>query len=241
MRKVAMAAFLVFANCPCGFARDECSLTNFESRPPVIPGEYKSLPYPEVAPLQERVLILEETIHSLTETVVSLAVKKEEAEKQLAEINLSSSGANLDRLELIKELKHLNNENMRLKSLAQQTSEVLVLASENGLFTSPPIRAEVEKCLRDMSSIFVSANLGRKESVGVEILHIDSSKSLLVLNAGSNKELKIGLPIEVFRGEQCQARATIIEVRKNISAAVIQSYLQSDSKPQPGDLVKIKI
>lgn len=242
MRKVALAAFLVFACCSSGSAQDKRSLTNFESRLPENPDLGGALPTPDEAPLQERILVLEETIHSLTETVVSLALKKEAAEKQLAATNLSSAGVGIDNLEFIKELKSLKNKNERFASVMLQTSEVLVLASENGQFSSPPIRERVEECLRNINASLSSPDSTQKNrDPEIVILHVDLPKSLIVLNAGTDKALKVGHPIQVYRGNECQAEATIIEVRENLSAAVIQSYLQRDSKPLAGDLVKIKI
>jgi hypothetical protein len=242
MRKVALAAFLVFACRSSGSAQDERSLTNFESRLPDNPDFGVALSSPDEAPLQERILILEETIQSLTETVVSLALKKEAAEKQLAETSLSSTGENLDKLEFLKEIKSLKNKNERFASLALQTSEVLLLASKDGQITSPPIRAKVEECLRNINATLSSSDSTQKgNSAEIVIIHVDVPKSLIVLNAGTDKALKVGHPVQVYRGNQCQAEAVIIEVRESISAAVIQSYLQRDSKPRSGDLVKIKI
>lgn len=242
MRKVASAAFLVFAYCLRGFAEDERSLTNFELRLPTISEFGGALSSSDEAPLQERILILEETIQSLTETVVSLALKKEAAEKRLAEENPDLSEESVSNLDLIKEIRNLKEQNERFSALVLQTSEVLILASEDGQFTSPPIRAKVEECLRNINAVLSLPSATQKSnSPDIAILHVDLPKSLIVLNAGANKDLKVGLPIQVYRGNQCHAEATIIEVREGISAAVIQSYLQRDSKPLIGDLVKIKI
>lgn len=75
----------------------------------------------------------------------------------------------------------------------------------------------------------------------VTVISVKEDMALVVLNAGSDAGVKVGMPFQVWRKGQIIALVRAVDVRKQISGAVIQSLKSEQTKIKVGDVLKVDV
>lgn len=73
------------------------------------------------------------------------------------------------------------------------------------------------------------------------VISVKEDLALVVLNEGSDSGVKVGMPFQVWRKNQIIGVARVVDVRKQISGAVIQSLKSEQTKIKVGDVLKIDV
>jgi len=84
------------------------------------------------------------------------------------------------------------------------------------------------------SENFVDGTIHEASIIGVKDDH-----GVVVLNIGSNSGAKIGMPFRLFRKDRPVGTSIIIDVRDNISAALIKNLKIQEDYPKVGDLASV--
>lgn len=237
-------------------AQDNRSLTNSGIRSPQIRvGGGSVSPTGGDAPLQERILLLENSIRSLTQ---SLAVANSEAElfkRQASDLSLKLqtlglSDADESKLEqrllaAVRDLRNAKKENQELKdAIIRLTESVLTTlqATEN---VDPQTRSNMEIQLRSVNEL-LGASPQAEDVIGTEpslsdglVIDIRDDLSLVVANLGTRHGAKIGMPFQVWRGSQLVANVKVVDVRDRISGAVIQNLETQTNPVKAGDSLRV--
>lgn len=69
---------------------------------------------------------------------------------------------------------------------------------------------------------------------GVRVLDANRELSMVVIDAGSRKGVRLGMAMMVMRGDRPVARVTVIDVRREVAGAVVGDA-RSRAYPEPGD------
>ena len=73
-----------------------------------------------------------------------------------------------------------------------------------------------------------------------KIVGIDSQSGTLILNAGEEQQVRIGMTFRILRGKSQIAEARIAEVRPNIAGALVIRLDDTNNAVRPGDIASIK-
>ena len=209
----------------------------------------------DVEALQEQIILLRSAIKSLTE---SLAIANSEAEtfkRQAADLTLKIEALgipdadNQGKLEqrllaAVRDLRLLKSQHEaavnQLVRLAE-TVQVLLKSSEG---IDAQARLAVETELRKTNEILgapKAAETGPVEATLNDgmVVDVKDDLALIVANIGEKQGVRVGMPFQVWREDKRIGEVRVIDVRRNISGAVIQS-LESEKVPvKTGDRLKV--
>lgn len=206
--------------------------------------------------LQERFVLQQETIKSLTD---SLAVSNSEAEifkREAADLRLKMETLGIAEIsepgslqeKLLAAVRDLRVAKKELDALRQQivtlsdASLTLANASED---SRPQARAELERELRAASELLGAAS-GAEETDAVVssltdgmVVDTKPELSLVVANLGERQGVKIGMPFMVLREGKPIASVRVVDVRDRISGAVVNELSDAMNSVRVGDRLRI--
>ncbi len=254
MRIVATAAALLFLlDTGRLLARNESSLTDFESGTSGAAANATDPDQISFAQLKEKIILNEATIRNLTDALAAANMELEIFKRHLADANIRLEGLGLanntteDTNPLESRMLQAIREIRNLKEKQKQATEQLLLLSESIhvlLKTStqihPQSRMAVETELRKTTIILLGDlppdNQSSKPSLqNASVLDYKNDLSLVVANIGSNDGAKLGMPLRILRNGTHIGNAKIIEVRERISGAVIQNLTNETLNVMQGD------
>lgn len=205
---------------------------------------------------------LSETQKTLSDMRVNLAAASGESEifkRHAAELKLriealglSEGGDSDSRLQqrliaAVNDLRVAEEDRRRLSSALIRLSEASSLYASAAVGVSPATRMMLEGELRN-----ATAALGLKSRTSVEAKPVPSTMSealaisvkedlaLVVLNLGSQQGVRVGMPFQVFRGNNLVGTVRVIDVREKISGAVIQNLKSEKERVIVGDRLRIE-
>jgi hypothetical protein len=243
-------------------AQGDRSLTDSENRILLAQGVTITVPRPraksdeDVEALQEQIILLRSAIKSLTE---SLAISNSEAEtfkRQTADLTLKIEalgipGVENDQSKLEQRLLAAVRDLRLVKKQYENTINQLVRLSEamqvllkstEGIDAQARLAVETE--LRRTNEILGAPNAAKTASVEATlndgmVVDVKDDFALIVANIGEEQGVRVGMPFQVWREDKRIGEVTVIDVRKSISGAVIQS-LESEKLPvKTGDRLKV--
>ena len=71
------------------------------------------------------------------------------------------------------------------------------------------------------------------------IIGVKDDYGIVVINVGSNSGAKIGMPFRLFRKDRPLGASVIVDVRDNVSAALIKNLKVEEDYPKVGDLASV--
>ena len=256
MRVVATAASLAFLLQLSGvWARNDRSLTDFESGSPV---QGYTVPNPEtndVVALKEQLLMARSQMKNLTEGISAANVEAEIFKRQLAEAQLRLEAVGLSNvdndpsllearlLQAIRELRVLKEKHQAaINQLVKLSESITILVKTSGEIKTEA-RVAVEAELRETAQVLglsnlPSGNLGENLQQA-RVVETKDDLSLLVANVGSFHGVKVGMPLIILRDGQIIGNAKIIDVRERICGAVIQNLSSDNTQVEKGDTLKV--
>ena len=257
MRVVATAAALIIL--PTLFiakAKDERSLTDFESRIGNAKTQVSVSDSNTIGALREKLLLAETTISALTATVAEMGNSAEASRRELEDANLrlealaaTEKNSKTEALEarLLQCLRELRVMKIDKDSARQQLlmlSEAIQMLLLTSAGTNPQTRLIVESELRKTNELLqdnirlhgnsIEPNL----SSGV-VLDTRDEISLVVANIGKAHGVKVGMPFQVYRNGKIINTIKIVDVREKVSGGVIQSLTTETTRIEKGDILKV--
>ena len=67
----------------------------------------------------------------------------------------------------------------------------------------------------------------------------DRESGLIVINAGREAEIQVGMPMQITRGDQIIARAIVTDVRKKVAGLLVQKQVSNNLVVNVGDRVSV--
>ncbi|MFV0338535.1 MAG: hypothetical protein ACK5LK_09885 [Chthoniobacterales bacterium] len=212
---------------------------------------------PNVAELQESVVLLRSTVEELSK---SLAIANSEAEMfkrqsadlalQLDALGFADLDTNPGKLEArvlgaVKELRRVQetNDNLKIELVEILDALVTVLSSIENIPTE--LRAEIESKMRKANRA-----LGAQDDVATArpieatltdamIVDVKNDLSLVIINVGKNQQVHIGTPFLVQREKETIGSVLVVDVRDRICGAIIQNLVSENQTIQVGDRVRV--
>jgi chromosome segregation ATPase len=264
MRHAAIAAALL-ALLPVTRleAQSNRSLTDSDNRILLAQGTTITVPKPgapeeeNVQALQEQILLLRSAIRSLTE---SLAISNSEAEtfkRQATDLTLKiealgipdteNDGGKLEQklLAAVRDLRLLKKQQEATVNQLLRLTEAIQVVLKSTEEIDPQARLAVETELRKTNEILGTPH-GAQTRGPVEatlndgmVVDVKDDLALVVANIGERQGVQVGMPFQIWREDKRIGEVRVVDVRKSICGAVIQS-LESEKEPvKTGDRLKV--
>lgn len=194
---------------------------------------------------------LERQVATLRESYALARADADEARRQLRDIRArleALGGAALGSGEerLIDTVSQLEAANAELDTL-RQTSLVLSAAVtayvRGALVEDAAARQALEAAMRELDVALGLRQAPRTDLSGsmtdARVLSIDSESGLIVINAGREAKIEVGMPMQITRGDQAIARAIVTDVRKTVAGMLVQRQLNPALSVAVGDSVSV--
>ena len=208
--------------------------------------------------LKSRLLIADEQVRSLSE---SLGIANSEAEffkREFTELKLrmealgiDSSGSNKNKLEQrllksVNDLKIVQEEKDQIADRLVRLSEVVLRFIKGSENPDPQARMEVEAEMRAANEAIGITPAQAVEAQAVEptlsdgmVIYYKQELGMVIANFGSSQGVKPGMPFEVYRGEKKIGLVIVVQVRDKISASIIQEIDLKNDQIKVGDTLRV--
>jgi hypothetical protein len=252
MRVVATAAALMFLPVSeTVTARNESSLTDFESGTSGAAASATEPDSTDIAAVREKLILSEATTRNLGDALAAANMELEIFKRHLAEANLRLEALGLAEnntsdtnplearmLQAIRELRILKEKQRKANEQLLLLSESIQILLKSSDQIHPQARMAVETELRKTTEILDSDSpLPQREPTlqTAQVVDVKDDLSLVVANIGSKHGVKIGMPLRILREGEPVGSAKVIEVRERISGAVIQNLTRDTLRVSKGD------
>lgn len=209
---------------------------------------------PTMAEMQDTIADLRAQNSTLERSLVQANKAEKEATEQLAQIRLrlEALGKNLldggnDRVvQAVADLEIARERNAKLEQSAGKLISAVSEYLRQAVVSDPDARQRLETALRELDTILGFRDKPRADvRTGLlqkgQIVSVDSASGMVVLNIGENQGVRIGMSYDLSRGGQHYAKAVIVDVRKAIAGAFIETNIDPTVRaPKPGDLAVLR-
>jgi hypothetical protein len=211
----------------------------------------------EDAPLEERLLLLQNTVKQLTQSLANANAEAETYKRQAADVTLKLQTFGIAGVEgddnkleqkllaAVRDLRLSKKEGEDYRGELIQLSEAVMTLLKTTDNVAPDTRANVEAELRHTSELLGSP-AGVAEAPATEVtlsdamvVEIRDDLSLIVANVGTKHGVKIGMPFQIWRGETRIGDARVVDVRDSISGAIIQNLTDKKTPVKAGDRLRV--
>jgi len=190
---------------------------------------------------------------TLERSLIQANKAEKEATEQLAQVRLrlEALGKNLldggnDRL--VQAAADLEIARERASELERASSKVLVAIADylrQAVVSDPDSRLRLETSLRELDLVLGFKHKPRADvRVGVlqkaEVVSVDQESGMVVLNIGEKQGVKIGMTFDLFRAQQRYGKAVIVDLRKAVAGAFIETLDPSVGAARNKDIAVLK-
>ncbi len=195
---------------------------------------------------------LERQLATLRESYALARTDADEARAQLRDIQArleALGGAGLGEseqriIDTTAQLEASRKENEQLRVGAMRLTTAITAYMRGALVEDAQALMALEAALRDMDVALGLRQAPQSELSGTvdeaQVLSIDSESGLIVINAGREARVEVGLPMEITRGDQAIAMAVVTDVRKKVAGLLVQKHLNPALVVQVGDRVSVR-
>ena len=200
---------------------------------------------------QHTISQLEKQLATLRESYALARADADRARTQLREtrarlealggVSLSDSQERL--IDTAAQLEATRQENEQMRRAALHLT-----AAVNAYLNAPQqddasTRRELEAALRDQE-LAMGMRMAPQDFLSgtpddAQVLSIDSESGLIVINAGRDAKVRVGMPMQITRGDQIIANAIVTDVRKKVAGLLVQQHLNRRLSISVGDQVSV--
>jgi hypothetical protein len=203
------------------------------------------------ASLREKLVLSEAAIRGLTDSLTVANGETEVFRRKTADLNdrieaLGLSARNDDAvrarlLAAVRDLRLLQKENDDAKERLTALTESVMSLLKNSEGIDAKARLRVEENLRSANALLGRSKVSENSSglTGGHVVDVKPDLALVVADLGSRQGVKASMPFQVWRGDRQVASVRVVDVRDDISGAVIQSTATPSETVRTGDTLRI--
>lgn len=200
---------------------------------------------------QHKISQLERQVAVLKESYALARADADQARKQLRDIRArlealggAALGDSEERIiDTAAQLEAAQQELDLVRQAALRLSSAITAYMSGALVEDAAARQALEAALREQE-VALGMRLAPQDDLAgslddASVLSIDSESGLIVINAGRDAKVRVGMPMEITRGDQVIARAIITDVRKKVAGMLVQQHVNSSLSVSVGDHVSV--
>ena len=200
---------------------------------------------------EHKIAQLERQVATLREAYALARADADEARRQMREVRArlealggTALGDSEERLiETIAQLDAATAENEQLRQAALSLATAIEVYSRGALVEDDAARQGLDAALRELDVALGLRQAQQAPNSGnmheATVLSIDSESGLIVINAGRDAEIQVGMPMQITRGDQIIARAIVTDVRKKVAGLLVQKQVSNNLVVNVGDRVSV--
>lgn len=200
---------------------------------------------------EHKIAQLERQVATLREAYALSRADADEARRQLREIRArlealggTALGDSEEKLiETIAQLEAANAETEQLRQAALNLAAAIESYTRGALVEDAVAKQGLDAALRELDVALGLRQAQQDELTGsmheATILSIDSESGLIVINAGREADIQVGMPMKITRGDQVIARAIVTDVRKKVAGLLVQKHVNAALSVEVGDRVSV--
>ena len=200
---------------------------------------------------EHKIAQLERQVATLREAYALARADADEARRQLREIRArlealggTALGDSEEKLiETIAQLEAANAETEQLRQAALNLAAAIESYTRGALVEDAVAKQGLDAALRELDVALGLRQAQQDELTGsmheATILSIDSESGLIVINAGREADIQVGMPMKITRGDQVIARAIVTDVRKKVAGLLVQKHVNAALSVEVGDRVSV--
>ena len=200
---------------------------------------------------QRKISQLERQVAVLKESYALARADADQARKQLRDIRVrlealggAALGDSEERIiDTAAQLEAAQTELEAVRQAALRVASAITAYMSGAQVEDAAARQALEAALREQEVALGMRLAPQDELAGslddARVLSIDSESGLIVINAGREAKVRVGMPMEISRGDQVIARAIITDVRKKVSGMLVQQHLNRALSVGIGDHVSV--
>ncbi|MBR5522304.1 MAG: hypothetical protein IKV82_02415 [Akkermansia sp.] len=200
---------------------------------------------------EHKIAQLERQLANMRESYALARADADEARRQLRDIRTrleALGGAALGDSEerIIDTASQLEAARAELETLRQASLRVASAINSymrGALVEDAAARQVLESSLREQEVALGLRMAPQDDLAGTvddaRVLSIDSESGLIVINAGRDAKVEVGMPMAITRGDQAIAKAIVTDVRKKVAGMLVQKHLNPALSVGVGDRVSV--
>lgn len=206
--------------------------------------------------LKKQLADSQETIKSLTESLAESNSEAEEFRRKCGDLTLRMEALGIDAssesklqqrlLKAVSDLRLVQTEKDKLSDQVVRLKEAVLRYLKNASSTDADARMALETEMRNSDDVLGLPSAQAPEAGAVPstlqdamVVTIKEEWALVVANVGRKQGVKLGMPFKVIRGDSEVGMVRVVNVRDNISGAVIQSLDSDKDKIKVGDRLQV--
>ena len=200
---------------------------------------------------EHKIAQLERQVATLREAYALARADADEARRQMREVRArlealggTALGDSEERLiETIAQLDAATAETEQLRQAALTLASAIETYSRGALVEDAAARQGLDAALRELDVALGLRQAQQAPNSGnmheATVLSIDSESGLIVINAGRDAEIQVGMPMQITRGDQIIARAIVTDVRKKVAGLLVQKQVSKNLVVNVGDCASV--
>ena len=149
-------------------------------------------------------------------------------------------------LKAVNDIRLLDEEKMRISDALIALSDAALRLIDSVGDNSPEAVSSVEQAVADADvALGIESAKANDPQFAAGTLHharvISAKKDygVIVFNIGREAGVRIGMPFRLHRKDRPVGRTIVVDVRDNISAALVQTLTVADDVPRVGDIASV--
>ena len=200
---------------------------------------------------QHKISQLERQVAVLKESYALARADADQARKQLRDIRArlealggAALGDSEERIiDTVAQLEATQQELDTVRQAAQRLSAAISAYMSGALVEDAAARQALEVALREQEVALGLRFAPQDDLAGslddASVLSIDSESGLIVINAGREAKVRVGMPMQISRGDQVIARGIVTDVRKKVAGMLVQQHINTSLSVSVGDHVSV--
>jgi len=201
---------------------------------------------------------LKQVNKNLSGSLMAANAESEEFRKSYGEIRLQMEALGIEAitggekgvegklLKAVNDIRLLDEEKMRVSDALIALSDAALRLIDSVGDDSPEAVVAVKEAVMDADAALGigSAKANDPQSAAGTLHHarvISAKKDfgVIVFNVGRDAGVRIGMPFRLHRKDRPIGRTIVVDVRDNISAALVQNLILADDAPRVGDIASV--
>jgi hypothetical protein len=200
---------------------------------------------------EHKIAQLERQVATLREAYAIARADADEARRQMREVRArlealggTALGDSEERLiEVIAQMDAAMAEAETLRQATLNLAAAIETYTRGALVEDEAARQGLDAALRELDVALGLRQAQQAPNSGTmheaTVLSIDSESGLIVINAGRDADIQVGMPMQITRGDQIIARAIVTDVRKKVAGLLVQKQVSSNLVVNVGDSVSV--
>ncbi len=201
---------------------------------------------------------LQQINKNLSESLVAANAESEEFRRSYGEIRLQMEALGIEAvtdgrkgvegklLKAVNDIRLLDEQKLKLSDALMALSDAALRLIEPAEGASPEALTAIKSAMADADAVLgidrAKANDAQYAVGTIHSARVISTKKdhgVIVFNVGRAAGVRVGMPFRLQRKDRPVGRTIVVDVRDNISAAIVQTMTVADDNPLVGDIASV--